>query len=346
MSIARAAACAAILALVSSACSMTKGDGALSGKGQSPAGRTAVSPAGSGGSKLVVYLDGGPVAPHAPFYLAKRDGLYDKAGLDVVLRHAREGSKPQRFLSTRGSGEAVRAVASGSGAVAVAAGETVIEAVDDGMKVRFFATLLHRSPDGLQIPDPGRVKDLAGKRVDAPGVLPWRSVIPTLLARNDAPNARTVKIAPPDLVPALEANRVAGIAGYPHVYAPRLDKAGIEYRTHRLVDLGLRLPGRGFVARKRTIEDRAADLRKLVRVTARAFALTKEKPKRAARIMHERFPNLDEGALLEHLRAVVRLIETDRGTDPIIPAWRKTEKVLKRGGRIEEIRGPRAYVSE
>jgi ABC-type nitrate/sulfonate/bicarbonate transport system substrate-binding protein len=236
-------------------------------------------------------------------------------------------------------------VASGSGAVAVAAGESVIEAVDDGLSVRFFATLLHRSPDALQIPEPGRVSALDGDRVGAPAALPWRAAIRPLLADKGARDVKVPKVAPWNLVPALDEKRIEAISGYPHIYAPRLDKAGIDYRTHRLYDLGLRLPGRGFVARKGTIENRSADLATLARVTARAFERTKDNPRRAARIMHERFENLDEDALLEHLRAVVRLIQPDRGTEPIVRAWRATEKVLLRGDRIEKIRGPDAYIA-
>ena len=311
----------------------------------------ACDPGGDGSGRKLdperFRLDWSINALHAPFFVAAEAGYYRDAGLEVHFSEGRIGREKQSFalrsLSTRGSEQAVRAVAEGEDDLAYAAGEAVVEGVLAGLPVRMVAVLLDRSPDGVIVNAAGPINaigELEGHRVALPPEPPWVVWIERILSGNgvDPDRVQFVPMTTARQVPAFVSNRVQAILGYPHVYAHAVDDFGVDQLTFRLHDLGLALVGRGVVASERFMSQHPGALRRFLDATVRGFQFTRRHPEQAMRILTDRFPQLPYRPGLEHLEAMLKWIE-DSPDKPFAfverAPWRPTQKILLESGRID-----------
>lgn len=319
----------------------------------------ACSPAGDGSSEQLdgvrFRLDWSVNALHAPFFVAADRGYYRDAGLQVRFFEGRVRREKQSFalrsLSTRGSKQAVSAVANGEDDLAYAAGDAVIEGVLAGLPVRMVAVLLDRSPDGVIVDTAGpigSIEDLEGHRVALPPEPPWVIRTQQLLAANgvDLDHVQFVPMKAAQQVPAFLNDRVQAILGYPHVFAQVVDDFGLDQRAFRLHDLGLALAGRGVVASERFMSQHPGAVRRFIGATVRGFEFTQRYPEQALRTLTDRFSELSFRPGLEHLKAMLRWIEhpPNRPYAFVEKApWILSQKLLLESGHIDATSPVRAF---
>lgn len=300
-------------------------------------------------------LDWSANALHAPFFVAAEEGYYRKAGLEVHFLEGRVRREKLSFalrsLSIRGSEQAVSSVANGEADLAYAAGDAVIEGVVAGLPVRMVAILLDRSPDGVIVDKAGPIDSiggLEGHRVALPPEPVWTIRIEQVLAANgvgvDEVHFVPMKVA--QQVPAFVSKRVQAILGYPHVFAHEVDDFGLDQLTFRLHDLGLKLVGRGVVASERFMHNHPEAVRRFIDATVRGFEFTQRHPEQAMRTLTNRFPEIRYRPALEHLKAMLRLVD-DRPNEPYAlierAPWVLSQKLLLESGQIDAPSPVRAF---
>ena len=120
---------------------------------------------------------------HAPYYYAKKMGMYEKAGLDVSFEHL------------RGSQAAAQKVGAGAAQLGLADMGVVLVAKGKGAELVGVMNVYANSPQGLywlKSSGIGGVKDLAGKKIGNPAGDAARQMWPALAkANNIDPNSVT-----------------------------------------------------------------------------------------------------------------------------------------------------------
>jgi NitT/TauT family transport system substrate-binding protein len=109
--------------------------------------------------KLTVGLGYIPSVQFAPFYLAQREGLYTKAGLDVTLQNGNDAD----LIPLTGAGNLD---------VSLADGTSVVPAVGQGIPIQYVATIYGQFPNIILAKESAGIKgpaDLKGKKLGTPG---------------------------------------------------------------------------------------------------------------------------------------------------------------------------------
>jgi NitT/TauT family transport system substrate-binding protein len=109
--------------------------------------------------KLTVGLGYIPNIQFAPFYLAQREGLYTKAGLDVTLQNGNDA-------------DLIPLTGAGTLDVSLADGTSVVPAVAQGIPIQYVATIYGQFPNIVLAKEAAGIKgpaDLKGKKLGTPG---------------------------------------------------------------------------------------------------------------------------------------------------------------------------------
>jgi NitT/TauT family transport system substrate-binding protein len=209
---------------------------------------------------------------HAPYYYAKKMGLYEKAGLDVTFEHL------------RGSGAAAQKVGAGAAQLGLADMGVVLVARGRGADLVGVMNIYANSPQGLYwLKSSGitGVKDLAGKKIGNPAGDAARSMWPALAKPNGLdPNSVTwVNIDANAKLAALKAKTIDATTSFynlHHVFKRELgdDMGFIAWR-----DAGLNSYGNTIVAYGPYLRDKKDKVAAFTKVTQKAFADCVANPK-------------------------------------------------------------------
>jgi NitT/TauT family transport system substrate-binding protein len=255
--------------------------------------------------RIVFGLDFVPSGQHAPFYVALKKGFFEANDLVVDIQRG------------YGSSDSVKRVASNGFEVGFGDASTVILSRAEGLKVKLFSMIYVNSPYALIVREDAAIKsptDLKGKTLVAPAGSSTRVMFP-LLAKTvgiDPASVNWLTIDGANLLPALLANRAAGVATFTlaaPTYEARAAENGVKLRTIKFSDYGLDFYSNGLIARDETIAKKPEVLRRLVKALGEAFAYTFAHPKEAAEIMATAQPHLSAN-LIEHDIDMVRELNT------------------------------------
>ncbi|MGH3118279.1 MAG: ABC transporter substrate-binding protein [Gaiellales bacterium] len=214
----------------------------LTGCGEDASSRTA---GGNGASKSVTcVLDVAPYGKHAPFYVAREQGMWADRGLDVDLQ------------SAKGSGDAVTKVGSGAGHFALAdTSAAMLARGNQGLQTKVVCMYHYKNLmsvltlEGNGISEPA---DLEGKKMH---VLPGEGtflMLPALAEANDfdADNVETVVGEVTGLIQAVVSGQVDGALTY-YTFYPSLeaaaDKAGKTPNALLYAEYGVDVYNNGIV---------------------------------------------------------------------------------------------------
>jgi len=240
-------AAGALIAVVASACS------------------AGASPSPSALAKLTVGLGYIPSVQFAPFYLAQKEGLYAKAGLDVTFQNGND----QDLIPLTGAG---------SIDIALADGTSVIPAVSQGIPIQYVATIYGQFPSIVFAKTSAGIKspaDLKGKKLGIPGRYgsSWIMLLAMLESAGLTPTDLTI-LEYPDYgqATAVVKGAVDVATGYANNEPVQLKLAG-ESLTVLKVDQIVPLPGPGMIVGKAALDNPAkkAAIRAFVAATLAAM---------------------------------------------------------------------------
>lgn len=268
---------------------------------------------GEGGDELrpfEVVLDWTPNTNHAGMYLAKANGWYEDAGLDVSFVEPGEAGSLQ-------------ALAAGKGDVAVSVQEELIPARAAGLPVQSVAAIIqHNTSSLVSLADDGieRPKDLEGKTYGGYGGQLEQALLAKLVACDggDPESVKSVDVGEADYRIGLERNQYDVVWIFDGWDGIRLEQEGVDTNTIPFIDHEDCIPDwyTPLLATSEEVEqDRADDLTAFLDATSRGYQAAMEDPDAAADALLDQADDLDP----ELVRASAEYLSTRYAEDPA--AW-------------------------
>ena len=224
---------------------------------------TASSGGAAGPVDLTVGLGYIPSVQFAPFYLAKQQGYYEDAGLNVAFQN-------------RIDPDLITLVGQGTIDVGIGDGTSVIPAVSQGIPVRYLATIYGQFPSIVFAKESSGIRtpaDLAGKRLGTPGRFGsgWVALQAMLQSAGLTPEDLEV-VEYPDFGQgaAVAADQVDAATGFANNEPVQLELSGTRASVLRVDDI-VALPGPGLIAGVGTLEEQQDAVQAFVTGTLRAM---------------------------------------------------------------------------
>jgi NitT/TauT family transport system substrate-binding protein len=215
--------------------------------------------------KVTLLLNWTPTADHAPFYLAKAKGLYEKAGLDVTIEVGKgSGVSAQRV----GAGNVEFAIADLPTAL-VARGKGADEVAVMSIYANTAQTFYWLKSSGVAGP-----KDFAGRKIGNPPGDAARVMWPAFAkAVGVAADAVTfVNVAPPAKMPSLKSKAVDIITDFYNEHDLKIETFGDDLGVLRWPDVGLNPYGNSLIVNGAFLAKNEKLVQDFVGVTQKAFA--------------------------------------------------------------------------
>ncbi|MFH8370253.1 ABC transporter substrate-binding protein [Streptomyces sp. NPDC018031] len=291
---------------------------------------------GKNGDEITLGLTYTPNIQFAPFYVAKEKGYYEDAGVDVTLRH--HGAAEDLF----------GALKQGDEDVVYAGGDEMLQARSKNLPIVDIATIYHRYPVALLVPEDSDIKkpaDLKGRTIGTPG--PYGETYFGLLAllKEAGLSEKDAKVKYIGFTQqaALKGDKVDGVMGYINNDAVTFKESGTPVRAITLSDEGggQSLVGPSLGAKQSTLDDRGEDIRKFVDASLRGMQYTIDHPEEAVELSQKHIPGLNgdkkENALAV-LKATQPLMRNERGElgyiDPQV--WDRMAELMYDQGLLDK----------
>ena len=291
-------------------------------------------PAGAAG-RVTIMLNWLPGGAHVPLFYAQGTGIYKKAGISVDIR------------GTRGSREALNALAAGKAQFAIAEAAEIFSKRTDNLRLTAVMAYFGKSPNAiLALRRSGirRLSDLAGRRVAAP-----RSSLPRLLfpglragAKLDLRKVSWLSLPPAELLPALiggKADAVASSAMVAFQYRAAAREKGESLTVLPFAEAGVNPYSLVLAAPKTFIQKNAALAKAFVRATAEGVAAALERPGPAFEIFIQANPALIPERAKAEWRVAHSLIYPPEARGAALGVFQKdrVEKTRKSLARIRNL---------
>lgn len=260
--------------------------------------------AGAADNSLVIRLDFIVGGKHAPWFVAKEKGFYEKRGLDVDIQ------------AGKGSADTVRAIGAGLADVGFADLATTIVAKSRGIPVRAVAqlgyipvTIVWREESDIS-----ELKDLEGKSwAISPGQAQW-FLMPAFARINDIDfdTIRVEKTAPPLQPAALVTGKADFItmfrASNDEVAQRAADKQNVQLERIYMKDNGLNIYGSSLVVRDEDLKKRPDLIRAYVEGTMEGLRYARDHQEEALEILMKHKPELNKDLTRTQLQHAVEQV--------------------------------------
>lgn len=216
--------------------------------------------------KITIGLTYTPNIQFSPFYLAESTGAFERAGVDVTLRH--HGTNESLFGALEGGEEDI----------VVAGGAEMMQARSQGVDVASFATMYEQYPAVLIVPEDSPIQkpaDLRGRTVGLPGEYGenWFGMLALLDAAGMTRDDLTIQSIGYTLQSAIATRSVDAVIGFVNNDAVQMNAADVRVRTIPLIPDGQPpLLGNGLGALDETIEQDAEALEGVVEALREVMA--------------------------------------------------------------------------
>lgn len=249
-----------------------------------------------GGGKLTtvtLMLNWTPNTHHAGIYVARAQGWYREAGLDVKIVEPASGGVNQ-------------VVGAGKADFGIAEQEVIIPARQAGVPVVALAALVQHNDSSLMaLSSEGisRPRDLAGKVYGGFGGPLESALIKKLVSCDggDAEKVKFVEVGNVDYLAGLEQNRfdfVWVFDGWDALRAKEVEKKGIT--TLPFINYLTCIPDwytPELITNESTLKNRPEVVRKFMAATARGYNFAIEKPDEAAEMFLKQVPEADKALI-------------------------------------------------
>lgn len=257
-----------------------------------------------GNVKVDLVLNWTPLADHSPYFLAKANGLYDDAGLDVNIEFG------------KGSADSVQRVATGQSDIAISDAGSVVAAAGKGAELLMVGMLFDKGPQAIWTTKAAGItkpQDLVGKKVGVPNADTQKVLFNALAEANDfaANKVQFVNIAPTAKYGALSSGKVDAILDFT-TGQPFVEKAvGADNAVSvPWADYGVNLYGNALVTSKKYTENNADVLKKFLKATYQAWADTMNDPDKSIATMKQAVPEVDVPTFTANLALVLDLFKS------------------------------------
>lgn len=237
--------------------------------------------------KITFVLNWTPYADHAPYYLAKANGWYDQAGLDVTIE------------AGRGSGLSSQRVVAGTAQIGISDMATALLARGRGGNLVAVMTVFANSPqtfywlksNGIAGP-----RDFVGRSIGNPPGDASRIMWPIFARRVgiDPASVRFVNVAPPAKIPSLKNKVIDITSDFWNEHDLKVREFGADLGFQRWMDLGINPYGNSIVVNGDFLGRRPEAVRQFVQVSQRAFAASVADPQPAIRALFAAASGLDD----------------------------------------------------
>ena len=237
--------------------------------------------------KITFVLNWTPYADHAPFYLAKANGWYDQAGLDVTIE------------AGRGSGLSSQRVVAGTAGIGIADMATALLARGRGGNLVAVMTVFANSPQTfywLRSNGIGGPRDFPGRSVGNPPGDASRIMWPIFARRVgiDPASVRFVNVAPAAKIPSLKNKVIDITSDFWNEHDLKAREFGADLGFQRWMDLGINPYGNSIIVNGDLLTRQPETVRRFVQVSQRAFAATVADPQPGIRALFAAASGLDD----------------------------------------------------
>jgi len=234
---------------------LTLGSSALALTGCAPGGSG--SGAGGGAVPFTTKLGWIPDVAYAGLFIAKQDGLFTKAGLDVTIQPGGPNSPVVPLVSTGKLDVGLESIP-----------ENVASAIKNGVKLRIVGAGLRKSPECWisRADNPIKTpKDIEGKKLGS--TLSGQNLMIEFMKRNGVDTSK-VTFVPTQFDPApLAVGEVDALLGFVSNQPVALKNKGIDTYSMPTADFGLNRMQQVFFVTQETLDDKEK------RARAKAFLL-------------------------------------------------------------------------
>ena len=223
------------------------------------------APSVASAEKITLLLNWYPTADHSPYYFGKRQGLYSKVGLDVVIE------------TGKGSALAAQRVGGGNVEFGVADMATALVAKSKGANLVAVMAVYANSPQGfywLKSSGIAGPKDFAGRKIGNPPGDAARVMWPAFAkaAGIDPASVTYVNIAPTAKMAALKSHAVDIISDFYNEHDLKVTEFGADLGFLPWSHLGINPYGNSIVVNGGYLESHNDVVKAFVKVTQNAFA--------------------------------------------------------------------------
>jgi NitT/TauT family transport system substrate-binding protein len=245
---------------------------------------TATSAAAQPKEKVVLMLNWFVYGEHAPFFLGKERGYFEREGIDLQVQQG------------RGSAATIQAVGAGTVDLGYADVAVMMRAAARGAPVKSVGVLIQKSAAAVVSPVDRNIKtpkDLIGRTI---AITPGDAVTPIwpLYLNKVGLDEKQIKTVSGDAQTKMNAvvNRQAdGLLGFVTEQGARMP--GIvnqQVNILRFADAGLNLVSLGVIARNDTIKSRSEVLKRFMRAATRSVEDAIKEPEAAIAAMMKAHP--------------------------------------------------------
>ena len=258
---------------------------------------------------------------HAPYYFAKKEGWYDKAGIDLTIEQG------------KGSALAVQKVGAGANEIGLADMGTVLLGIGKGADLVAVMNVYANSPQGLYwLKSSGikSVKDLAGKRIGNPPGDAARAMWPALAKANGIdPNSVTwVNIDANAKLAALKSKSIDATTSFYNIHHVFQRELGDDMGFLPWKDAGLNPYGNSIIVNGRYLKANKAVVANFVGVTQKAFAACVQKPEPCVQALVDANGALKFDNELQNWK-LVEVLMSDDTSRSVALGWHDPERMKK-----------------
>ena len=294
-------------------------------RGVQTCGVAAVVLAGSAGAQAATKVDfilnwvaGGD---HAPYYWAKKQGLYEKAGIDLQIELG------------KGSQLAVQKTGVGQSHIGLADQGVALIGRGKGANTVAVMNVYANSPQGLYwLKSSGikGVKDLAGKRIGNPPGDAARPMWPALAKANgiDPGSVTWVNIDANAKLAALKSKSIDATTSFYNLHHVFQRELGDDMGFLAWKDAGLNPYGNSIIVNGKYLKTNKAVVQNFVTVTQKAFAACVQKPEPCVQALVEANGALKFDNELQNWK-LVEVLMSDETSRKVALGWHDPERMKK-----------------
>jgi len=271
--------------------------------------------------------------PNVGFMVARDQGFYRDAGLDVTV------------TSGKGSGTTAQLVASKASQFGFSDGYAVATGISKGMAIKTVGSVFRKNPSAIIVlADSGIAspKDLEGKTIAMTAGSGQYQQWPAFAkgAGLDATRIRMVNIDPAGVGPALVNKKVDAIGGYAQGYVPAIEiRAKKQVRIFWFADYGVNVVSNGIVVHSDLLKSDPDLVRAFVAPTIKGFLYGRQHPDDAVATVKRYLPTVDPAIARRELELSWRTWVTPNTKGKPLgweaeADWTSTVAVLKQYGGV------------
>ncbi|WP_326822383.1 ABC transporter substrate-binding protein [Streptosporangium sp. NBC_01756] len=312
----------------------------------SSGGGTTTSASGKQLDQVTLTLNWYPYGEHAPFYLGKKQAVFEKHGIDLKIQ------------AGQGSQKTVQATGGGQTDFGWADTPALLAAVGQGVPVKSLGVYLQTTPASVQFFDEKNITkpaDLKGKKIAGTAGDALSKTFPTFLKANGLAetDVQMQNTDPAGKIAAVISGQADALLGYASDQGPTMqEKAGKKVSYLRFSEFGLNFYSNGLLTSTKTLESKADLVKRMVAATSEAWAAAEKDPQAAVDSMagaSEQLPSPQ--VLLDQFKTTVTVLHTDatKGMAPGVNTaadWQTTIDTFAKAGVITKAEAPATYWDE